>query len=107
MESKFYKENREALMNQVEDQSAAIFFSGRAIRKSSDEDYGFFANRNFVYLTGVEQKETILVMEKDGGSVREKLYILPPDAMEERWTGRRIKPEEAESVSEVHSFSSV
>lgn len=46
-------------------------------------------------------------MEKDGGSVREKLYILPPDAMEERWTGRRIKPEEAESVSEVHSFSSV
>lgn len=28
-------------------------------------------------------------------------YLLPPDAIAERWTGTRIKPQEAESVSGV------
>lgn len=107
MESKFYKGNRDAFMGKVDDGSLALFFSGRPIRKTSDEDYGFFTNRNFVYLTGIEQKETILLMEKTDGTCREKLYILPPNAMEERWTGRRIKPEEAEAVSEIRQFSSV
>ena len=35
------------------------------------------------------------------GSVTERLYLLPPDAIAERWTGTRIKPQEAESVSGV------
>jgi len=53
------------------------------------------------YLTGIQQKEAVLLAIKDNDSVTERLYVLPPDTMEERWTGRRLKPVEAESISGI------
>ena len=43
----------------------------------------------------------LLALKDAEGSVAERLYLLPPDAIAERWTGTRIKPQEAESVSGV------
>lgn len=92
-------------MEKLEPGSLALFFSGSPVRKTADEDYGYFANRNFVYLTGMEQKDTILMMEKDASGYRETLFILPPNLIEERWTGSRMKPEEIEAVSMISSFA--
>ena len=105
MEPQFYKGNRDALMEKLEPGSLALFFSGSPVRKTADEDYGYFANRNFVYLTGMEQKDTVLMMEKDASGYRETLFILPPNLIEERWTGSRMKPEEIEAVSMISSFA--
>ena len=105
MEPQFYKGNRDAFMEKLEPGSLALFFSGSPVRKTADEDYGYFANRNFVYLTGMEQKDTILMMEKDASGYRETLFILPPNLIEERWTGSRMKPEEIEAVSMISSFA--
>ena len=105
MEPQFYKGNRDAFMEKLEPGSLALFFSGNPVRKTADEDYGYFANRNFVYLTGMEQKDTILMMEKDASGYTETLFILPPDAFQERWTGTRMKPEEIEAVSMISHFA--
>lgn len=105
MEPQFYKGNRDAFMEKLEPGSLALFFSGSPVRKTADEDYGYFANRNFVYLTGMEQKDTILMMEKDASGYRETLFILPPNLIEERWTGSRMKLEEIEAVSMISSFA--
>lgn len=105
MEAQFYKGNRDAFMEKLEPGSLALFFSGSPVRKTADEDYGYFANRNFVYLTGMEQKDTILMLEKDASGYRETLFILPPNAFEERWTGTRMKPEEIEAVSMISDFA--
>ena len=85
--------------------SLALFFSGVPVRKTADEDYAYFANRNFVYLTGMEQKDTILMLEKDACGYRETLFILPPNLIEERWTGARMKPEEIEAASMISNFA--
>ena len=106
MEPQFFKENRKAFMNTLKNESLALFFSGSPVRRTSDENYSFFADRNFVYLTGIEQKETILMMEKMDGEVKETIFLLPPDAYEERWSGRRIKPEEAALISGAGDFFS-
>ena len=77
-------------------------FPAKKFAKTSDEFYPFFAERNFVYLTGLECKQAVLLAMKDGAeTVRERLYILPPDAHAERWTGKRIRPSEAEATSGV------
>ena len=55
MEPQFYKGNRDAFMEKLAPGSLALFFSGVPVRKTADEDYAYFANRNFVYLTGMEQ----------------------------------------------------
>lgn len=102
--SAYHSSNRQRFYEQMEDNSLLILFSGSEIRRSSDEYYPFSPDRNFVYLTGLGCKEAVFIAIKDGGSVSELLYILPPDLIAERWTGRRIKPVEAEEMSGVREI---
>lgn len=107
MEASFYKGNREKLYEMLPEGSLLAVFSGKEIIKTNDEYYPFFADRNFVYLTGLECREAILLAGKDyNGWIYEALYILPPDAHAERWTGVRIKPAEAEEISGVTDIRS-
>ena len=98
----FFCANRRKLYTMLEPGSILLLFSGTEIRKTNDEYYPFFAERDFVYLTGIEQKESVLLAAKDSsGAVSERLYILPSDMMAERWTGRRLTGYEAETLSGV------
>lgn len=101
MDKLFYAGNRKRLYESLPDGAIVVLFSGHAPRKTQDELYPFYANRNFVYLTGVEQERSVLAAEKLGGRVRERMFLLPPDAFAERWTGKRLKPQEATAVSGV------
>lgn len=103
MNKEFYRENRATLYGSVEKNSLVIVFAGRAPKRSNDENYEFYANRNFLYLTNIEQENTVLMTAVLEEGVDEFLYILPPDAMAERWTGRRLKPDEIEELSGISS----
>lgn len=105
MEASFFRGNRRRLYDMLEADSMLVLFSGEEIRKTNDEYYPFFTDRNFFYLTGLDSKNFILLALRDGdGEVRERLYILPPDRMAERWTGRRIKADEAEVISGIRDI---
>ena len=102
MKQSFHMENRRVLYSALQPSSVLLIFSGNEVRKTNDEYYPFFADRNFVYLTGLECKEAVLLAVKDGhGDTQERLYILPSDPMAERWTGRRVSPAEAREKSGV------
>lgn len=101
MNCEFHIGNRRRLAEMLSPGTVAVFFSGAEIRKTNDEYYPFFADRSFVYLTGISEKGCALVLLKEGGAVRERLYILPPDKMAERWTGRRLTPGQAAEISGV------
>ena len=108
MIKEFHIANRVNLYDSLHPNSLLILFSGVEVRKTNDEYYPFFADRNFVYLTGIEQKESILVAEKSSsGTVSERLYILPGDLLAERWTGRRLTPYEAEALSGIKDIRPV
>ncbi|MCD8077578.1 MAG: Xaa-Pro peptidase family protein [Lachnospiraceae bacterium] len=104
MEKTFHQGNRRTLYESLADGTIALVFSGHAPRKTSDEKYPFYANRNFLYLTGLEGENYILMAVKDRGEVRERLFILPPDALAERWTGVRMKPDEVRAQSGVEEI---
>ena len=98
----FFHANRRRLYAMLEPNSLLVLFAGVELRKTNDEYYPFFAERDFVYLTGIEQKESIFLAMKDhSGTVTERLYILPSDMMAERWTGRRLTGYEAEELSGI------
>ena len=102
MHTEYYVNNRKRLYEQLPSGALLAMFSGEEIRKTNDEYYAFFADRNFVYLTGLECKQAVLLAGKDAqGSVWERLYILAPDAHAERWTGTRVKPWEAQEISGI------
>ena len=108
MDQQFYINNRKKFYKKMMPESALILFAGQEIRKTNDEFYPFFANRDFLYLTGIEQKESILLAVKGmDGIVKECLYILPSDFLAERWTGRRLTKVEAEKLSGISDIATV
>ena len=107
MNKEFHIGNRQRIYAMLQPGSLMVLFSGKEIRKSADAYYLFYADRNFVYLTGISQKESILLARKNrDGSVSETLYLLPKDAMAERWTGRRLDGAEAEARSGISDVRS-
>ena len=81
MQRTYYVGNRERLYQRMDAGSLLAVFSGEELWKTGDEYYPFFADRNFVYLTGLKCKSAVLLAAKNpDGSVQERLYLLPPDA---------------------------
>jgi Xaa-Pro aminopeptidase len=84
---------------------ALILFAGSAPRKTADATYPFFANRNFYYLTGVLQVDSIFLAANRGGVVEETLFIHEKSPMAERWNGYRISHEEASECSGIKKIA--
>ena len=102
MEQDYYLGNRKAVYQQLPENALLLIFSGKAPRKTGDEYYPFFTDRNFLYLTGIEQPNlTLLAAKAAGGAIRESLFIAAPDAHAERWNGPRIKAEQAAAISGI------
>lgn len=108
MKKEYFMGNRERLYKQMKEHSILVMFSGTELRKTGDEYYPFYTERNFLYLTGIDAKQSVLLARKDGdGDVKECLYILPPDLMKERWTGERIKDKQAAELSGIDEVAFV
>lgn len=101
MDKTFYIGNRQALYDTLPIGSLVVLYSGHAPRKTADEPYPFFADRSFVYMTGVTKENLIFTALKTDSGVDETMFILPPDAHAERWNGARIKAHEVEMQAGV------
>lgn len=105
MNKEFYCDNRQRFYRQMKENSLLVMFSGTEVRKTNDEFYPFYTDRNFLYLTGLDSKELALIVKKDKeGCIQEKIFILPSNLLEERWTGARIKPEQAQELSGIENI---
>lgn len=102
MDRTFHSGNRKRLYEKIKENSLLFLFSGTEVRKTNDEYYPFYTDRNFLYLTGLDSREFVLAARKDaGGKVEECVFILPPDPLQERWTGERLKPEQVAELSGI------
>ncbi len=97
----FFAENRQKVLARLPERALLVVFAGKAVLMSADSEYRFFANRNFFYLTGIEQEESVIVISKKPGHIRTFLFLQPADELKERWTGRRLRKEEAAALSGV------
>lgn len=107
MDKSCFIARRTALAETLPDGAALLMFAGRGIRKTADETYPFFTNRNFLYLTGIRQEQTALLVSKRDGEVRTRVFTLMPDEGREVWTGRRFSPEELAALSGIEEILSI
>ena len=75
MEKEVFEFNRKRVLEKLEENSLLILFAGNAPKKTADEKYSFTPNRNFYYLTGIDEEDHIIVMGKLNGNVIEKMFI--------------------------------
>lgn len=92
---------RKQLFNRMEDNSFACFFSGKAPIRTADQHYHFEVNRNFYYLTNINQDDLILAMFKGAGYEKTFLFIEQTDPVMALWVGEGLSKEEAKNIALV------
>jgi Xaa-Pro aminopeptidase len=104
MDAKEFNLRREKVFQHIMEQSIFILYSGGLIKSSADATYPFFVNKNFYYLTGIEQENSILVMLKTPTTVKTYLFIDEIDETKTRWVGKKLDVETATKVSGIHDI---
>ena len=95
---------REKLFAKMEDFSVLVLFSGVEKKSSADANYNFVINKNFYYMTQIEQPDSMFVMVKTPTSRETYLFISPYDETKEKWTGKLLTADEAREVSRVDNI---
>lgn len=92
---------REKLFEKMENFSVLVLFSGVEKKSSADACYPFVVNKNFYYMTQIEQADSMLVLVKTPTSKETFLFIQPYDELKEKWTGKLLTVDEAKELSFV------
>jgi Xaa-Pro aminopeptidase len=79
----------------------AIFWSAPTRVYSHDVAYEYRQDSNLLYLTGIDQEETILVLMPGNQTRREILFIREADARRDHWEGHTLTPAEASAQSGI------
>lgn len=101
MKKEFFIGNRKKLGEKLKDNSITVVFSGQAPPRSADSNHSFVVNRHFYYLTGLDQENVILLISKNGGKIKEEVFIEEADALLEKWVGKKYSKKEAEEISGI------
>lgn len=94
-----FEERRARMLALMDNNSAMVLYSGVGKVSSADETYPFEVNRNFYYLTGIDQEDSALLLVNSYGEMKEFLFISPFDERKEKWYGKRLTPKEASKIS--------
>lgn len=89
-----YSLRREKVVQALEDASVLYLFSGNVKQRSLDGDYPFCVNRNFYYLTGVDEPGYVLQIVKQSGQTVQTMYMPRPDSYHELYFGKMLTSEE-------------
>ena len=100
-----YTLRRNKLFNLLDDNSVTILFSGVGRKGSGDENYDFIPNKNFYYLTGIEQENSILLLIKNDGEKLSYLFVDEKDEKIEKWIGYKLTLKEARDISGVDNVA--
>ena len=105
LNSSIYKRNRLNFMNQMKEDSMAIFNSNDIYPVSADSELPFEQHRDIFHLTGIDQEETILILypsSKDS-KTRENLFIRKSDEHTKIWEGEKLTKQLASELSGIES----
>ncbi len=83
--------------------SIAIFVSNDEMPSNGDALYPFKQNSDLYWLTGIVQEDTLLVLFPDhpDPKYREVLILVRPNELKEKWDGKRLRAEEAKTISGI------
>ncbi|GAA5821204.1 hypothetical protein JCM10212_006773 [Sporobolomyces blumeae] len=86
-----YEERRRRLVERLEDGSTVVIAGGKLKYMSQNIFYKFRQRSNLWYLTGWEEPDSVLVLQKtsDAKGYKMTMFVRPKDAYDESWNGPR------------------
>lgn len=105
LHSDFYKTNRKNVVGELEQNSVLILTSHDEYPRSGDTTHPFKQNAELLYLCGIDQEETTLVMAPwhPNPLFREVLFIKNPSPEMVVWYGHRLTKEKATEISGIEN----
>ena len=99
-------QNRKRFIEKMDRNSIAIFNSNDELPSNGDALHRFKQNSDLLWLTGVEQEETMLILFPDNPDpkYREVLVLTRPNELKEKWDGHRLRSNEATSISGISTI---
>ncbi|MCL2247225.1 MAG: aminopeptidase P N-terminal domain-containing protein, partial [Lentimicrobiaceae bacterium] len=106
LHSDFYKANRQNVIGEMEQNSVAILTSHDEYPRSGDTTFPFKQNAELLYLCGIDQEETTLVLAPwhHNPEHREVLFIKNPSPDMVVWYGHRLTKEQATEISGIKNI---
>lgn len=104
--SDFYARNRKNVINEIPENAILILTSEDEYPRSGDTIHPFRQNSNLLYLCGIDQEETTLVLAPwhPNPSYREILFIKNPSPEMIVWYGHRLSKEETSAISGIKTI---
>ncbi len=88
------RERRAALMDALGADTVLVLWSAPKRVYSTDTDYEYRQESNFLYLTGLDEEAAALVLVPGASGPREYLFVRARDPFQELWNGPIPSPEE-------------
>src|SRR5579885_2243314 len=106
IDRKLYVQNRQRFVKRMKPNSIAIFPASPTFPKSGDGTYGYKPDADVLWLSGIVQEKTIVVLYPDNPdkSMREVLVLLRPNDLLEKWVGHKLRKEEATAISGIDNI---
>jgi Xaa-Pro aminopeptidase len=95
------KARRARMMERLTPQTLAVVWSAPQRVYSTDVSYEYRQDSNLLYLTSIEQPDTILVLMPGNKTQREVLFVSEPNPRREHWEGHILTKEEASAQSGI------
>lgn len=101
-----YIKNRKKFVEKLLPKSLAVFHSNDIMPTNADGTMRFRQNNDLLYLTGIDQEETVLVLCPDfpNEQMREILFLRKTNEHIAVWEGHKFTQEEANQISGIKNI---
>src|SRR5215204_5848896 len=99
-------QNRKRFTEKMKPNSIAIFVSNDEVPRNGDAIYTFQQNSDLYWLSGVEQEDSMVILFPDNPDKKyqEVLVLVRPIELKEKWDGKRLRKEEATTISGMQTI---
>lgn len=99
-------QNRRRFIERMDKNSIAIFNSNDELPGNGDALHKFKQNTDLVWLSGIVQEESMLVLFPDNPDpkYREVLVLTRPNELKEKWNGHLLRKQEATAISGIETI---
>lgn len=93
-------------MKQMLPNSIAILVSNDEFPSNGDAIHSFKQNSDLFWLTGIEQEDTMVILNPDCEDEKYKvvLVLVRPNELKEKWDGKRLRAKEASAISGIKTI---
>ena len=106
LDTQIFIQNRKRFVSKMQKNSIAIFVSNDEYPLNGDALHDFKQNTELYWLSGIEQEGSMVILFPDNPDpkYREVLVLVRPQELKEIWDGKRLRANEAKTISGIKTI---